>query len=187
MFNMAGFGIQASEMSIGALIHSASTADPALPGFDPENESERYAPIFFGGTTDEQSASAVDIRAGTEVGGANITIAPIRPRHVRGIVIDGLTGKPAESASLSMPSESDGPRGKEFEVDRERSTFDVLLLPGSHILNATSASGEGSVTFQLLDADIENLAVPTTPTLKSPAGLRSRASPTAARRSAVCT
>lgn len=166
MFNMAGFGIQASEMSIGAFIHSASTSDPALPGFDPENESERYAPIFFGGTTDEQSASAVDIRAGTEVGGANITIAPVRPRHVRGIVIDGLTGKPAEYASLSMPSESDGPRGKEFEVDRERSTFDVLLLPGSHTVNATSASGEGSVTFQLLDADIENLAVPTTPTFE---------------------
>ena len=30
-------------------------------------------------------------------------------------------------------------------MDREKSTFDVLLLPGAHILTATSASGEGSV------------------------------------------
>jgi len=58
----------------------------------------------------------------------------------------------------------EGPRGKEFEVDRERSTFDILLPPGLHTLNATSSSGEGSVTFQVLDFDIENLAVPTTPT-----------------------
>jgi hypothetical protein len=63
-----------------------------------------------------------------------------------------------------MPADSEGPRGKEFEVDREKSTFDILLIPGSHTLHATSASGEGSVTFQVSDLDIENLTIPTTPT-----------------------
>jgi 5-hydroxyisourate hydrolase-like protein (transthyretin family) len=161
---MLGFGISATGMSIGTMVNMVSKSDPAYGSLDPENDPERYAPIFLGGTTDEQAATPVDVRPGTEVGGANITVAPVQPRHVRGIVIDGLTGKPAQYASLSMPSDSDGPRGREFEVDRERSTFDLLLLPGSHTLNATSASGEGSVTFQLLDVDIENLAVPTTPT-----------------------
>jgi 5-hydroxyisourate hydrolase-like protein (transthyretin family) len=163
---MLGFGISASGMSIGSMINTTTKSDPAYAGIDPEDQSERYAPIFFGGTTDEQSATPVDIRPGTEVGGASIMVGPVRPRHVRGIVIDGLTGKPAQYASLSMPTDSDGPRGKEFEVDRERSTFDLLLLPGSHTLNATSASGEGSVTFQLFDVDIENLAIPTTPTFE---------------------
>jgi protocatechuate 3,4-dioxygenase beta subunit len=163
---MLGFGISASSMSIGSMINTTTKSDPAYTEIDPEDQSERYAPIFWGGTTDEQSATPVDIRAGTEVGGANITVVPVRSRHVRGIVIDGLTGKPAQYASLSMPTDSDGPRGKEFEVDRERSTFDLVLLPGSHTLTATSASGEGSVTFQLFDADIENLAVPTTPSFE---------------------
>src|SRR5262249_49049858 len=162
--NMFGTGISA----ISGMVQSAAKSDPALDAFAPEAESERYAPIFFGGTTDEQSASAVDIRAGTEVGGTNITIAPVRPRHVRGVVIDGLTGKPAQYASLTIAKNADEFRGKESAVDREKATFDVLLLPGSHTLNATSANGEGSVTFRLLDADIENLAIPTTPTFDIP-------------------
>src|SRR5262249_19279151 len=124
---------------------------------------ERYAPIFLGGTTDEQSASGIDIRGGTEITGANIVIAPVRLRHVRGLVTDGLTGKPAQYASLAMAKDSDEFRGKEVEVDRERATFDLLLVPGSHTVNATSASGEGSVTFQVLNTDIENLVIPTTP------------------------
>jgi hypothetical protein len=163
---MLGFGISASGMSIGTMVSTVSKSDPAYGSLDPGNESERYAPIFFGGTIDEQAATPVDIQAGADAGGANITVAPIQPRHVRGIVVDGLTGKLAQYASLSMPTDSDGPRGREFEVDRERSTFDLVLLPGSHTLNATSASGEGSVTFQLLDVDIENLVVPTTPTFE---------------------
>lgn len=162
MFNGLGIGISASGISVGSMIRSASKPDPALGVFDPETESERYTPVFYGGTTDEQSASGIDIRAGTEVGGANIMVAPVRPRHVRGVVIDGLTGRPAQFASLALVTDSDGPRGKEFSVDHENASFDIELLPGSHTLNATSASGEGSVTFQLLDTDIDNLAVPTT-------------------------
>ncbi len=150
--------------SIGGLLNAASKVDPALGAPEPET-SERYAPIFFGGTTDEQSASAIDMRAGTEAGGANITIEPVRPRHVRGIVTDGLTGTPAQYASIEVPTDADGPLARrESQVDREKATFDLILLPGSHTINATSASGEGSVTFRLLDADIENLAIPTTPT-----------------------
>jgi hypothetical protein len=157
------FGISMMGMSIGGMINSTARSDPAVGGFEPET-SERYAPVFLGGTTDELAASSVEIRGGTEVTGADIPIKSVQPRHVRGIVIDGLTGKPAQYATVTDPTNSDGPRGKDAEMDREKSTFDVLLLPGAHILNATSASGEGSVSFHLLDADIENLAISTTPT-----------------------
>jgi hypothetical protein len=81
-------------------------------------------------------------------------------------VTDGLTGRPAQYASLTLVTDNDGPRGKEIPVDRESASFDIALLPGTHTLNATSASGEGSVTFQLLDADIGNLTVPTTPSFE---------------------
>src|SRR5215468_5189143 len=56
----------------GAIINRGK-ADPALGGFDPiqelESESDRYAPIFFGGTTDEQTASAIDLREASDFGG----------------------------------------------------------------------------------------------------------------------
>lgn len=76
MSNMVGIGMT----SIGGMFQSAARSDPALGGFEPEPEleSERYAPIFLGGTTNEQSASAVDIRAGTEVAGDyRVNIAPL--------------------------------------------------------------------------------------------------------------
>jgi hypothetical protein len=162
IFGSFGPGAVATGLSIAGMLNSSAKSDPALSTPEPEDESERYAPVFLGGTMDEQSATMVDIRAGTEATGANIMIAPVRPRHVRGIVVDGA-GKPAQYGNLTMASDADEPRGKEFEVDRERGTFDLVLLPGSHTIHATSASGEGVVTFQLLDADIENLAIRTTP------------------------
>jgi hypothetical protein len=157
-----------SRSIIGLGIRSAATPDPAVILQPSESDSERYAPVFFGGTTDEQSATAIDIRAGTDVGGANIMVAPISPRHVRGVVTDGLTGRPAQYASLTLLSDTDGPRGQEIPVDRESAAFDLLLPPGPHTLNATSASGEGSLTFQLPDTDISNLTVPTTPSFEIP-------------------
>jgi hypothetical protein len=161
-----GMGIQATTKATGDMIRATSTADPAVSPQLLESDSDRYAPVFFGGTTDEQSATAIDIRAGTDVDGANIMVAPISPRHVRGVVTDGLTGRPARYANLTLVTDSDGPRGKELPVDRERASFDILLLPGTHTLYATSASGEGSVTFQLPDADIGNLTLPTTPSFE---------------------
>jgi hypothetical protein len=161
----AGMGIQATT-TIGDMIRATFKADDAVNPQLSRSDSERYAPVFFGGTTDEQSATAIDIRAGTDVEGANIMVAPISPRHVRGVVTDGLTGRPAQYASLTLITDTDGPRGKELDVDRETASFDILLLPGTHTLYATSAAGEGSVTFQLSDADIGNLTVPTTPSFE---------------------
>lgn len=168
MLNGFAMGMSAAGTSFAGMIQSASTSDPAYSTPDPESDTERYAPVFLGGTIDEQSSTPVDIRAGTEVGGANINIIPVRLHHVRGIVIDGRTGRPAEYASLEMLENADSPRGKDLQVDRATSAFDLLLAPGRHSLNAQSASGEGSVTFQVGDADIENLTVPTTPSFDIP-------------------
>jgi Carboxypeptidase regulatory-like domain len=150
----------------GAIINRGK-ADPALGGFDPReelgSESERYAPIFFGGTADEQSASGIDLRENADFGGVNLVVAPVRARHVRGIVIDGVTGKPAQYGNITLPKNPDGPRLKDPEVDRETGVFDMVLFPRSYTLTASSASGEGYVSFTLGDADIENLTIATTP------------------------
>jgi hypothetical protein len=147
-------------------------ADPAIRGFDLrqdlESETEHYAPIFFGGTTDEQTAAGIDIRGGADVGGVNFVVEPVRARHVRGVVIDGVTGNSAQYGNITLPKDLDSPPSKDVEVDRENGTFDMLLFPGLHTLNASSASGEGYASFTLGDADIENLTIPTTPIFEIP-------------------
>ena len=151
---------------------SGRKPDPALGGFELrqelESESDHYAPIFFGGTTDEQTASGIDLREAADFAGVNFVVAPVRARHVRGVVIDGITGKPAQYGNITLPKDLDALPTKEVEVDRETGTFDMLLFPGSHTLTASSASGEGYATFTLGDADIENLTIPTTPVFSIP-------------------
>jgi 5-hydroxyisourate hydrolase-like protein (transthyretin family) len=154
-------------MSVGGAIVSTGKGDPAISGPNPiaqmEAQSERYAPIFFGGTTDEQAASGIDLREAAEFGGVNFVVGPLQPRHVRGVVIDGLTGRPAQYGSITLPKDPEAAPRRESDVDHETGRFDLLLFPGSYTLTANSASGEGFVSFILGDADID-LTIPTTPT-----------------------
>jgi hypothetical protein len=128
-----------------------------------ESATERYAPIFLGGTTDEQRADGIDLREAADFSGVDIVVGPVQVRHVRGAVVDGLTGRPAQYGSITLPKELDSPPMKEPKVDRDTGAFEMLLFPGSYAVTATSASGEGYATFTLGDADIENLTIPTTP------------------------
>jgi hypothetical protein len=153
---------------------TVENADPANRGWNSlrelqlelESATERYAPTFFGGTTDAQRASGIDLREGADFGGANMVVAPVQVRHVRGVVVDGITGKPAQYGSITFPRDLDTLPMKDVQVDRDTGTFDMLLLPGSYTLTATSAGGEGYATFTLGDADIDNLMISTTPSFE---------------------
>ena len=162
-------------MSMGGpagMVISKGKADPALgeSGYvpNPDPESVRYAPIYYGGTADEQTASGIDLREGADFGGVNFVVGPVQPRHVRGVVIDGITGRAAQYGSITLLRGPDAPRMKDVEVDRDTGQFDMVLFPGSHALTANSASGEGYAAFTLGDADIDNFTIPTTPVYDIP-------------------
>src|SRR5882672_1473280 len=114
MFQRISSGVGVSFGGPLGMLLSDGKSDPALgeyelmPGLEPE--SVRYAPIFYGGTTDEQTASGIDLREGADFGGVNFVIGPVRSRHVRGIVIDGVTGGAAQYGSIDMQKSIDGPR-----------------------------------------------------------------------------
>ena len=164
MFSLVRFGMQMGG-GPGVFTSLSGQSDPAVAGFEPEPESDsdHYAPIFFGGTSDQESASAIDLRAATDFGGANIVVGPVRARHVRGVVLDGTTGQRAQYASIMLSRDMDRPVVKDPEVDRENATFDILLLPGVHTLNASSASGSGYAIVKVGDTDINNVTIMTTP------------------------
>jgi hypothetical protein len=159
----SGVGVSVSGPS-GAFV-TIENSDPAIRGLDPvtelETAAERYAPIFFGGTTDEQRAAGIDLREAADFSGVDIVVAPVQLRHVRGVIVDGFTGKPAQYGSITLPNNTDSPPIRDPKVDRDTGAFDMLLFPGSYTVTATSASGEGYATFTLGDADID-LTIPTT-------------------------
>ena len=150
---------------------STSTSDPAATGRpDAEPRMDRYVPVYFSrtaGTIDEQSASAIDLRAGAEVTGVNVVVSPVRERHVRGFVIEGLTGKPAHYGSVRR-EEAEGlrPYDTTLTVNPANGSFDIMLLPGSHTLIGSAESGTGYATIRVGDADLENLTIVTAPAFK---------------------
>src|SRR5262245_11185147 len=164
---IAGNGVGMSTSGPTGALVTVEKADPAVLVLDPRAEldaTERYAPIFFGGTTDEQKAAGIDLREGADFGAVDIVVGPVQMRHVRGVVVDGVTGKPAQYGSITLPKDLDSPPMKDVKVDRNTAAVDMLLFPRSYTVTATSASGEGYATFTVGDADIDNLTIPTTPT-----------------------
>ena len=61
---------------------------------------ETYLPVYFPGTTDVTAAMAIDLRAGGNVEGINLTVADVRPVRIRGQVLSG--GRPASGAQVSL-------------------------------------------------------------------------------------
>ena len=156
--------------------YSNGEPDPAnnrepLPEAVLPSDSDRYVPIYFSATTDEEVATPIDLRAGSDYTGVNIVLTPTRERHVRGVVIDGVTGKPAQYASLNSVDNVfrpiGGPRTAP-QIDRESATFDIPMLPGPHTLSVQSASGSGSIDVRVGDADINNLTVVVMPSFDIP-------------------
>ena len=147
-----------------------STGDPAaasLPLTQPAETQpvERYMPVYFPGTIAEQAALVVDLSPGADAGGVDIPLAPVRARHVRGVVINGATGQLAQYAGLEVDGSDVGrapPPGffarDALKIDPEGS-FDLTLFPGPHTLMGTAGTGVGYAFVDVGDADIEGVQI----------------------------
>ena len=94
MYRSGSFGVTMR----GNSFLSSADGDPAVtpeglrvPPFG--RAADRYVPIYFNGTNDEQAASPIDVRAGADLTGVNVVITQVREHHVRGMVVDGNTGQ----------------------------------------------------------------------------------------------
>jgi len=146
-----------------ALIRSTGDPAAAQPPMPPAETQpvERYMPVYFPGTTADRAALAVDLSAGADARGVDIPLAPVRARRVRGVVINGATGQPAQYAGLDVDGSdvgrSDPLRGS-ARIDRDGS-FDLTLLPGPHTLMGTAGTGEGYAFVDVGDADVEGVQI----------------------------
>ena len=137
------------------------TADSSQAAPVSVSDADHYVPIYFPGTSDEQVASAIDLRAGVDSGELNIIVAPVHEHRVRGTVVDGTTGQAAQYGGLRRTSGLLRP----FEdVDPSSGAFELELLPGSHTLMATAGEGVGYAVVQVGDADIDDVRIVTAPT-----------------------
>jgi hypothetical protein len=139
----------------------------------PPSDTEAWVPMYFPGTANEEAASVIDLAAGANVRGIDLVIAPIKPRRIRGTVVDAL-GQPAPNAQIFRSLNSPPSNAFSTEmVDPVRGIFDIRgVVPGGYTLLAISGDRAGKLVLDVGDTDLEDIRIP----LAAPISLTGRLS-----------
>src|SRR5712671_6486347 len=118
---------------------------------------EAYLPVYYPGTTDLTSATAIDLRAGGSAQGINLTVAEVHPVRIRGQVTSG--GRPASGAQVSIyaRSSTNGNVTIRGTTVSDTGSFEFRnVAPGAYELAATmNGAGPGAL---LIGTPIGNAA-----------------------------
>ena len=154
--------------TIGGFSNSSrSTGDPAAggqslaPGSRRRRRNDTCRSISRARSS-EQAAAPIDLSSGADAAGVDIPLAPVRARHVRGVVINGATGQVAQYAGLRVDQDRAGLMAGSIPDDSgidPSGSFDLRLFPGTHTLVGTAGTGVGFMTIEVRDADLEGIQI----------------------------
>jgi hypothetical protein len=132
---------------IGSTGPGGAPPPPPPPPPVPVDNPETYLPVYFPGTTDVTSATPIDLRAGGNIDGVNLTVVDVKPVRIRGQVMSG--GRPAAGAQVSFyqRSNSNGNLTVRGVTANDTGAFEFRnVAPGSYEIAATvNAAGPGVV------------------------------------------
>jgi protocatechuate 3,4-dioxygenase beta subunit len=158
-------GAAGSTSSVQGSRFSAPVVDPvALSGFPPGSpvQAARYLPVFYPNTTDEDAATAIDAGPAAILTGMDIQLIPVRTRRVRGVVIDGDTGKPPtavpQPAQLIAFPRTTGSGPSPF-VNPTTGAFELQIMQAPTVVSGLSGLKSGRISLPYGETDIDNLQV----------------------------
>jgi hypothetical protein len=137
-----------------------------------QRPGEAYVPVYYPGTADPQSASRVDVRPGADIRGIDFILAGVTTRKVRGTVINGVTGLPADVANVQLVPRSN--IGNTLQGFLDRGKFEISgVLPGAYFLVANARTGPrddikimgGRTTVDVGYSDLDNINVTLQPAI----------------------
>jgi Carboxypeptidase regulatory-like domain len=129
---------------------------------------ERYMPVYFPGTTEEQAAAPIDLATGAEQTGTDFTVEPVLMQRVRGRVVYESNGEPAMSARVQWVSTTGGSEPADFlfmgrstgtPVECCNGAFELALPPGSYTLVAAVNNLNARAIVQVGFADVEGIVL----------------------------
>jgi hypothetical protein len=122
---------------------------PPPPGMAVANDDSNISlPVYFPGTLDVTAATPVDLRAGGNVGGVNLTLADARPVKIRGQVLNG--GRPAAGAQVSLYQRNNTTGNltvRSAPVNNDTGAFEFRnVAPGGYeVVASLNGSGPGAM------------------------------------------
>jgi hypothetical protein len=138
------------------IVLEAGGVDPAV--FD----RDIPVPTYYPGVMDATYATSIDVRPGSEVTGIDLTTTTLPAVHVRGTVVNGITGERTRTVSINLiprgRSVSKGDRPSPGTIVKDGS-FDIAGVPtGSYDLLVQDSSGSGLYSRTVVDVGKQDLA-----------------------------
>jgi hypothetical protein len=122
-----------------------------------------YLPVYYPNTSDEQAAEAIELAAAAAVEGVDIRLVPLRTRRVRGVVIDGGTGRPFVNSTPGYANSIQSlPRADTSAaaiVHPTTGAFDVPVGVGPVVLFMAGVNHTGSVRIPAGDTDLDGIQI----------------------------
>ena len=138
------------------------------PGSKP-GSVKTYIPLYYPAASDQTHSAALVLRAGEELAGIDMNLAPVHAVHIRGQVINARTSLPSREAEVTLLSdqgETIFSPGKNFSAGGQ-ATFEFQgVPPGSYVLVAQQPSDPqerktmwGRTSIEVGDANLEHVEV----------------------------
>jgi len=108
---------------------------------------ETYLPVYYPGTTDLASAMPIDLRAGGNVEGVNLTVVDVHPVRIRGQVLSGGRAASGAQVSLYQRNNPNGSLTVRGTSANDMGSFEFRnVAPGAYEIAATmNAAGPGAL------------------------------------------
>jgi hypothetical protein len=131
-------------------------------------ENEAHVPIYYPSTSNPQQARAIEVRAGEDIRGINLTAGVVRTFHVKGVVSNIAAGSNTQAQTRLIPTDPAWP-AMQTAVDSNTGRFDYgRVVPGSYILyvqvrpaGATTPADVlwASMPLEVREQDVDNLSI----------------------------
>jgi hypothetical protein len=136
----------------------------AKPGSD-----NAYVPLYYPAANDQSHSVALVLRAGEELVGIDMTLAPVHTVHIRGTVINGRSLLPSQEAEVTLLSDQGETiflPGKNFAVGGQANFDFPGVPPGSYVLVAQQSGSVrepktmwGRTSIEVKDSNLDHVEV----------------------------
>ena len=166
---------EAGEYRIGGLVPGKYFIRAKPPGSltTKPGSAKTYVPLYYPAANDQTHSAALVLRAGEELAGIDLNMAPVHTLRIRGRVLNARTSLPSPEAEVTLLSdqgETVFSPGKNFSGGGQANFEFAGVPPGSYVLVAQQPSTPrqqktmwGRTSIEVGDANLEHVEVVVSP------------------------
>lgn len=149
----------------GGSFGSTGSTDPAVRARLGLQPGDDYVPVYYPGTLDQRSATALEVRSGAELTGIDLIVAPVRTASIAGVVRPLPTsGTPTRLVVAVSRNPNYNFRLTNVNIDPLTGAFQVTgLAPGSYAFVANVGAGDdrlaGAATVDVAEGSAASVEV----------------------------